>query len=457
MPERIPNGLAKKVVFRAIASSDHFTPKTAVVPVITISKNGGAFGNPNAGATNATEMTSGFYKFDLDATDTGTNGPLAWRAAVTGMDDVGDVYEVVNVTNAGFTALPNVASGSAGAVIISGTGTAALSVSSGLVTLAGVTHTGAVIPTVTTLTNLPAITANWLTAAGMDTTASAEIADAVWDEAQADHVAAGSFGVTASEIADILVDTAEIGAAGAGLTNIGTIATVTNLTNLPAITANWLTAAGTAADFGAEMATAVWTDTTAGDFTVAASIGKSVMNGVALGTGLTINAYTGNTVQTGDAFARLGAPAGASVSADVAAVKVDTAAILVDTGTTLDGRIPAALTAGGNMKVDVLAISGSTTAADNLEESTEAIAYGTVDGTGATTTAFLSSALTPDSVTNDQFNGRVLIFKADTTTTALRGQATTISDYVHTSAEIGTFTVVALTTAPQTGDTFTIL
>ncbi len=45
------------------------------------------------------------------------------------------------------------------------------------------------------------------------------------------------------------------------------------------------------------------------------------------------------TVQTGDAFARLGAPAGASVSADVAAVKSDTAAILVDTGTTLDTLI----------------------------------------------------------------------------------------------------------------------
>jgi hypothetical protein len=36
---------------------------------------------------------------------------------------------------------------------------------------------------------------------------------------------------------------------------------------------------------------------------------------------------------TGDAFARLGAPAGVSVSADVAAVKADTAATLDDTGT----------------------------------------------------------------------------------------------------------------------------
>lgn len=39
------------------------------------------------------------------------------------------------------------------------------------------------------------------------------------------------------------------------------------------------------------------------------------------------------SAMTGDAFARLGAPAGASVSADVAAVKSDSAAILLDTGT----------------------------------------------------------------------------------------------------------------------------
>lgn len=38
----------------------------------------------------------------------------------------------------------------------------------------------------------------------------------------------------------------------------GTLSTVTTLTNLPAITANWLTAAGTASDFGTEVATAVW-------------------------------------------------------------------------------------------------------------------------------------------------------------------------------------------------------
>ncbi len=42
----------------------------------------------------------------------------------------------------------------------------------------------------------------------------------------------------------------------------------------------------------AQIATGVWQDATAGDFTAANSIGKSVMNGVALGTGLTINALS---------------------------------------------------------------------------------------------------------------------------------------------------------------------
>lgn len=55
-----------------------------------------------------------------------------------------------------------------------------------------------------------------------------------------------------------------------------------------------------------------------------------------------ITSTGGTTVpQTGDSFARLGAPAGASVSADIAAIKADTAAILTDTGTTLDAAIAA--------------------------------------------------------------------------------------------------------------------
>ena len=38
----------------------------------------------------------------------------------------------------------------------------------------------------------------------------------------------------------------------------------------------------------------------------------------------TLTTYTGNTVQTGDSFARIGAPAGASISADIAAIEAQT-------------------------------------------------------------------------------------------------------------------------------------
>lgn len=75
------------------------------------------------------------------------------------------------------------------------------------------------------------------------------------------------------------------------------------------------------------------------------------------------------------AYTRLGAPAGASVSADVASIKTDT-------GTTIPGRLPAALV-GGRIDANVGAISSDATAADNLEAA--------LDGTGGVT---ITAALT---------------------------------------------------------------
>jgi hypothetical protein len=186
-----------------------------------------------------------------------------------------------------------------------------------LSTLATPTNiTAGTITTATNLTNLPSIPANWLTAAGMASDASAEIADAVWDELLSGHVGAGSAGsalATASSggvdpavLADAVWDelfsghtvagsagkvisdnlnatitsrmasytqptgflaatfpttvasttniTAATGIVLSGVTHTGaviptvtTTTTATNLTNLPAITNNWLTAAGIAA------------------------------------------------------------------------------------------------------------------------------------------------------------------------------------------------------------------
>lgn len=177
-------------------------------------------------------------------------------------------------------------------------------------TLASTTNiTAGTIATVTTVTNQ-------LTAAA--------IATGVWQDATAgDFTTASSIG-KALYIANVVP-----GAAGGhfiagtnaattittGLTThiIGTVDTVTTVTNQ-------LTAA--------QIATGIWQDTTAGDFTTALSIGKSIMNGVSLGTGLTVNALTTNNDKTGYSlsqtfpsnFSSLAISAGGLASADVKSV-----------------------------------------------------------------------------------------------------------------------------------------
>lgn len=137
------------------------------------------------------------------------------------------------------------------------------------------------------------------------------------------------------------------------------------------------------------------------------------------------------------------------------------AAILEDTGSTLqaelDGiqadtediqaRLPAALTAGGNIKADVLAVSGDTTAADRLEALMDGTIVAQVNDVGASTTAFIADGFTE--ATNDHFIGRLITFISG----ALSGQQTAITDYVGATQ---TFTVTALTEAPANDDFFVI-
>lgn len=209
----------------------------------------------------------------------------------------------------------------------------------------------------------------------------------------------------------ILVDTAEIGLAGAGLTVLATAAALATV--------------DTVVD-------SILVDT--------AEIGTA-------GAGLTALASAANlaTVQTSvddlPTNAELATALGTAddaVLAQVALVKAKTDSLT--------------FTVAGQVDANVTSISSSTAAADNLEESTEVIGTGTCT-TGGSTTSVVASAVSPASAVNDQFNGRVIIFKGNVTA-ALAGQATTISDYVHATL---TFTVVALTTAPASGDLFTIL
>lgn len=134
------------------------------------------------------------------------------------------------------------------------------------------------------------------------------------------------------------------------------------------------------------------------------------------------------------------------------ALKAVVDAILVDTGTTLDGRIPSALSAGGYMKADVLAINAVTAAAARLALSAGQIIPGTVDSTAfaPTTTIFDADDITTAAA--DHYIGRVVLFTSGT----LVGQAATITDYALTAGR-GRFTVDALTSAPANDVTFVII
>lgn len=103
---------------------------------------------------------------------------------------------------------------------------------------------------------------------------------------------------------------------------------------------------------------------------------------------------------------------------------------------------------------NVLQVNDSSTAAVQLGRSAATILACTASGV-PTTTSIPTSACTPAGSAADQFKGRIIIFNADTTTVALRGQATDIT--ASSASATPTFTVTALTTAPASGDTFIVV
>lgn len=77
------------------------------------------------------------------------------------------------------------------------------------------------------------------------------------------------------------------------------------------------------------------------------------------------------------------------------------------------------------------------------------VVSGTASGTPTTTTMVSDIAITHD----DQFNGRLITFRDNTTTVALRGQQTAISASLQADDK---FTFTGLTVAPSSGDKFDI-
>lgn len=154
---------------------------------------------------------------------------------------------------------------------------------------------------------------------------------------------------------------------------------------------------------------------------------------------------------------------------DMDSIKSDTAAILVDTGTTLqaelDGiqadtediqaRLPAALV-GGRIDANVGAISGDSTAADNLETAFDDTAgavpwQGIVDqGTAQAATATTIQLRSAAAFASDQLIGAVVTITGGS---AGVGQSRTITDY---DGSTDTATVDTWTTTPSGTITYKI-
>lgn len=313
---------------------------------VLLHKHGGTT-LPTKNSGGGTHISNGIYYIVLDATDTNTIGNLDIYCHMSGALWVKKACVVLD--EAVYDALFGTVALATATNITAAAGIAVSSIGAGAITAAAIA-TGAI--------DADALAAD----------AAAEIADAVWDEDATAHQTTGTFG---QAIGDPVADTNTI--YGAVVTGAAGATVAADIIAVKADTAAILADTGTdgvvvaaASKTGYALSAAgvqaIW-DALTSALTTVGSIGKLLVDNInatissrsshaaadvwsvatrVLTAATNITSTGGTTVpQTGDSFARLGAPAGVSVSADVAAVKSDTAAILTDTGTTLDTAVTA--------------------------------------------------------------------------------------------------------------------
>jgi hypothetical protein len=121
MVNELLQSVAFRCVFKAYLSGTN-TPATGKTIAVVLSKNGGSFANPSAGATNATEIANGWYYVDGSTTDSGTLGDLVVRGTEGTIDPAERLFRIVKATNRGATALPDAAATAAGGLPVSAAG-----------------------------------------------------------------------------------------------------------------------------------------------------------------------------------------------------------------------------------------------------------------------------------------------------------------------------------------------
>ena len=239
---------------------------------------------------------------------------------------------------------------------------------------------------------------------------SAAGVDAVWDEATVGHVTAGTYGVA---VTDILTDTGEIGAAGAGLTEAGGTGDHLTAIDLPDQTMNITgNITGNLSGSVGSVTGAVGSVTGAVG-SVTGNVGGNVVGSVASVTGNVGGNVTGSV---GSLATQAKADVNAECGTAISDASLATAAALA----TVDGIV------------------------DNLNSG---IIYGSA-ATGTLSTTQATTDLT--GYADDQLIGRVLIVL----TGDAAGEATDITDSANTG---GLLTFTATTVAMANGDNFKIV
>lgn len=406
------------------------------ITLATLAAVGSAYSSGGFKEIDSTNM-KGLYRLDIPnaalATSKGravtimlggaTNmAPLALEIELTGWDNQDGVH-------GGLTALPNTAVTTNASLLTSGTGTDQLSVTSGRIDVGKLLGTA------------------WLTPG---TAGTPDVnAKLLGGTAQTGRDIGASVLLSAGSGAGQLDFTSGVVKANATQWLGGTIPAV-NVTGVPLVDLKYTL--GTISPAAAGSIGIDWAQV--------ANKGSAVS--LTATTIATLTTYTGNTPQTGDNFARLGAPAGASVSADIAAIKSDIAEIEGETDTLLAGvnvtqwAGQTALVDANNLpKVDVEAVNASTLAAQALAQMDPSVCWGTCSG-GSTTTAIVSALNNPSSLgATGQLIGRTIIFLGNTGTANLQAQASNITN--STTGATPTITFTAMTTAPANGDKFVVV
>jgi hypothetical protein len=374
--------------FLMIQSSDHITGLTAASPTLNLSMAGAAFASTNAVIA---ELGNGYYKASLTSTDTRTLGDLAFHFTAASADPTDFIDQVTlnilgdtlpanvtqwsgtNVSGPATAGIPDVnmknvnnvvaaTPGATGGILIAGTNAATTFNAGVVISNAGgdalqLTSSGSNGNALNATANgsgTGIIATGGATGHGASLVGGATSGQGLRIAASGDDIGLNVFGHTTGHAVQLTAGATGFGlnVKGGATSGIG-IQVLTTSGDAVAISptaghginivANGTSKHGITSTGG----TAGTSDGIKG---VAGTGGVDIrgnITGNITGTLATLTTYTGNTPQTGDAFLRLGAPAGASIAADLAEIEGETDTLLAGViVTTNNDKTGYALTAG---------------------------------------------------------------------------------------------------------------